>query len=73
VATGLDRGPDGLLYVANFKNDRVQVLRPDGTPVSVPEGASEGDRGMSRPTEVATADRLYVVDHGNDQIDVYNK
>lgn len=74
VATGVDRGPEGLLYVADFKNDRVQVLRPDGTPVTVLEGSAEGDRGMSRPTEVvATSGELYVVDHGNDQIDVYNK
>lgn len=74
VATGLDRGPEGLLYVADFKNDRVQVLEVDGTPVAVLEGSAEGDRGMSRPTEVvATSKKLYVVDHGNDQIDVYDR
>ncbi|MFB6374642.1 MAG: 6-bladed beta-propeller, partial [Bradymonadaceae bacterium] len=72
VATGIDRGPDGNLYVADFKNNRVQVLRPDGKPVAVIDGTGEGGGTMKHPTEVvATVDRLYVVDHGNHQVDVY--
>ncbi|MFB6264245.1 MAG: hypothetical protein ABEL76_11565 [Bradymonadaceae bacterium] len=72
VATGIDLGPEGRLYVADFKNHRVQVLRPSGEPVAVIEGGEEGDSAMTQPTDVvATGEKLYVVDHGHDQIDVY--
>jgi DNA-binding beta-propeller fold protein YncE len=77
VATGIDIGPDGRIYVADFTNNRVQVLDPDGTPVAVfgsagPEGESMGGESMKTPTDVvATNGRVYVVDHGHHQIDVW--
>jgi len=72
VATGIDRGPDGNLYVADFKNNRIQVLKPEGTPVAVIDGEADGDESMTHPTDVvATEKKLYVVDHGHHQIDMY--
>lgn len=73
VATGIDRGPNGNLYVADFKNDRVQVLNPNGEPIAILDGDGDDDDSISRPTDVLTTpERLYVVDHGNHQIDVYS-
>lgn len=74
VATGIDRGPDGHLYVADFKNDRIQILEPSGEVLAVLDGSGQGNSSMRRPTDVtATAVRLYVVDHGNHQVDVYRR
>lgn len=75
VATGIDVGPNGRLYVADFKNHRVQILEPSGKPIAVLQGEDRnGDATMAHPTEViAAVTRLYVVDHGHHQIDVYRR
>ena len=65
-------GLDGLLYVVDSGNFRIQVFRPDGT--FVRQFGSIGNRGgqFARPKEVATdpSGNVYVVDaaFGNFQI-----
>jgi len=72
IATGIDIGPDGLVYVADFDNSRVQILAPDGTPRAILDPDDVGDRAIERPTDiVATGLRLYVLDHGHHQVDIW--
>src|SRR5207248_1742754 len=61
---------NGLLFVADFGNDRVQVFRSDGTYVR-----SWGTRGtapgqFTRPTGIAVDHdgAVYVADHFNDRV-----
>nr|MDP2191890.1 6-bladed beta-propeller [Rhodoferax sp.] len=65
-------GKDGLLYVVDGGNFRVQVFRPDGTFVRVFGGIGRQGGQFSRPKEVATDPQgnVYIVDtaFGNFQI-----
>lgn len=65
-------GKDGLLYVVDGANFRVQVFRPDGTFVRVFGGIGRQGGQFSRPKEVATDldGNVYIVDSafGNFQI-----
>lgn len=65
-------GQDGLLYVVDGGNFRVQVFRPDGTFVRVFGGIGRQGGQFSRPKEVASdmAGNVYIVDSafGNFQI-----
>ncbi|HVC36852.1 MAG TPA: NHL repeat-containing protein [Gammaproteobacteria bacterium] len=69
--------PDGNLVVADFYNQRVQELRPDGT--FVRQWGETGKKGYVRsgtfnyPTDVAadTQGNIYVADGYNDRIQVF--
>lgn len=65
-------GQDGLLYVVDGGNFRVQVFRPDGTFVQVFGGIGRQGGQFSRPKEAATDPdgNVYIVDSafGNFQI-----
>lgn len=65
-------GKDGLLYVVDGANFRVQVFKPDGTFVRVFGGIGRQGGQFSRPKEVATDGdgNVYIVDtaFGNFQI-----
>ncbi|MEO5660028.1 MAG: 6-bladed beta-propeller [Polaromonas sp.] len=65
-------GRDGLLYVVDGANFRVQVFKPDGTFVRVFGGIGRQGGQFSRPKEVATGPdgNVYIVDSafGNFQI-----
>lgn len=65
-------GKDGLLYVVDGGNFRVQVFRPDGTYVDTFGGIGRQGGQFSRPKEVATDPdgNVYIVDtaFGNFQI-----
>lgn len=65
-------GKDGLLYVVDGANFRVQVFKPDGTFVRVFGGIGRQGGQFSRPKEVATDGdgNVYIVDSafGNFQI-----
>ena len=66
-ARALAFGPDGLLYVADACNHRVQVFAKDGTFVREFGGPGAGPGEMSYPYDVVfnTKGELYVVERGN--------
>lgn len=72
LARDVTIGKDGLLYVVDGGNFRVQVFRPDGTFVSTFGGIGRQGGQFSRPKEAAAdADgNIYIVDSafGNFQI-----
>lgn len=60
----------GLLFVADFGNDRVQVLRPDGTQPRAWGSRGNGPGQFTRTAGIAV-DRdglVYVSDHFNDRV-----
>jgi tripartite motif-containing protein 71 len=68
---GIDIDQDGLVYVADFRNDQVQVFDPDGKPLrafpdprkKVGKGSSGQDGTGIAVTDVAVADgRIYATD-----------
>jgi outer membrane protein assembly factor BamB len=60
-------GPDGLVYVADVGNGRVQVFRPDGTFVRKFGSFGQGEGQFIRPYQLgADVDRnVYVLDAGS--------
>lgn len=67
-------GPDGLLYVVDGANFRVQVFRPDGSFVRAFGGVGRQSGQFSRPKEAATdADgNVYVVDSAFGNFQIFN-
>ena len=67
-------GPDGLLYVVDGGNFRVQVFRPDGTFVRVFGGIGRQGGQFSRPKEAATdaEGNVYVVDTAFGNFQIFN-
>jgi DNA-binding beta-propeller fold protein YncE len=64
------RGPDGRLYVSEYRGSRISVLSPDGDWLSYIGGRGRGD-GMFVGPQNLTVDAdgyLYVVDYGNRRI-----
>jgi ABC-type Fe3+ transport system permease subunit/streptogramin lyase len=74
-AEGLAVGPDGLLYVADSCNHRVQVLRPDGAFVRLfgRAGAGPGELGYPYDVAVARDGRVYVCEFGNSRVQVFDR
>ncbi|XP_047115596.1 RING finger protein nhl-1-like [Schistocerca piceifrons] len=79
LAVAADEAGGTLLYVCDTGNDRLQVLRPDGTVVRVlgvrPLEDQPGvlQTEFDQPTGVAASrDRVAVADSGNNRVKVYN-
>jgi DNA-binding beta-propeller fold protein YncE len=64
------RGPDGRMYVSEYRGNRISVLSPDGEWLSYIGGRGRGDGMFVGPQNLAVdADGyLYVVDYGNRRI-----
>jgi len=73
VATGIDVGPRGRIYVADFYNSRIQVFSAGGRLESIIGGPSSGPGEFDRPTDVAVDERgtVYVTDFGNHRIQAF--
>jgi DNA-binding beta-propeller fold protein YncE len=69
-ARALALGPDGLLYVADACNHRVQVFTRDGELVRCWGQAGAGPGELSYPYDFAFGDKgvLYVVEYGNSRV-----
>jgi sugar lactone lactonase YvrE len=63
----------GHVFVADWRNNRVQELGPDGAPVAVFGADGPAEARLKRPSGVAVdADGLiYVADWGNNLVQVY--
>lgn len=73
VVAGISIGPDGRLYAADMNNDRVQVFGPDGRVLAILGLDGDGRARLKHPAEViATDNRVFILDTGNHEIDVYD-
>lgn len=75
VASGIEVGPMGRVYVADFYNNRVQVFSGEGAYI---ESFGEGGAGpgeLKGPTGVAVnADGdVYVADWGNHRVQMFRR
>ncbi|HEV2859321.1 MAG TPA: NHL repeat-containing protein [Solirubrobacterales bacterium] len=69
--TGVTRGFDGNVYVANTGNDRIEVFEPDGTVLPALGGPGSGPGQFSEPSSVyglAAESALLVLDAGNSRV-----
>ena len=71
---GLTVAPGGDIYVADWRNDRVQRFTQDGELVAVYGCSGGGDGQLSRPAGVAVDPEgyLYVADWGNERVQVFD-
>ncbi len=82
--TGLQVGPDGLIYIADTWNHAVVVVNPNGTVVRVlgnrgtqtditDAGDPMSEQGLFfGPRDIAISDdRIYVTDTGNERVQVF--
>jgi DNA-binding beta-propeller fold protein YncE len=70
-------GPDGLLYVADACNHRIQVFTRDGQLVRVLGEPGEGPGQLSYPYDLAfgklgEASMLYVAEYGNHRVQKFD-
>ncbi len=63
----------GDVYVADWKNDRVQKFTPDGDYLATFGGPGTGEGELKLPSDVAIDNEgdIYVTDWGNDRLNVY--
>jgi uncharacterized protein (TIGR03663 family) len=68
-------GPDGLLYVADSGNNRIQVLDAEGNFVQTWGSAGSGLGQFQEPWGIAVSDagRVYVADTWNHRIQVFDR
>ena len=73
VATGVGVDQQGLIYVADFYNDRIQIFSSMGRWLGTFGTHGTGPGEFDYPTDVAIAPdgRIYVVDFGNSRIQVW--
>ena len=76
----VDSGPDGHLFVVEWSNKRVQVLKKDGTyvrTIGITRQAGMGNDRFNNPwgvcVEPGPDGRLYVADTSNRRVQVLNK
>ena len=74
VATGVEVGPDGYIYVADFYNNRIQKFSPKGKLLTVIGTEGNGAGQLKYPTDMALDDagNVYVVDFGNNRIQKFS-
>ena len=70
---GIALDGDGMVYVADYWNNRVQKLTPEGKVLAVINTKGKGDR-LNQPVGlcVDNNDILYVVDYGSSTVCMYN-
>lgn len=68
-------GPDGLIYVPELTNSRVQVFDREGRSIRTMGSYGDGPGQLNSPTEVAVSPNgdIYVVDESNDRIQVFSQ
>jgi DNA-binding beta-propeller fold protein YncE len=73
VAIGLAVDALGRVYVADFKNHRIQVFTGQGTLLALFGAQGSGPGEFERPTDldIGPDGRIYLVDFGNDRIQVF--
>lgn len=73
VATGIATDVAARLYVADFKNNRVQVFDRDRNLVTVFGHLGSAPGAFESPTDldIGPDGRIYVVDFGNDRVQVF--
>lgn len=71
---GIAVGPGGVVYVVDSKNNRVQKLGPDGTPLLTWGSVGEGDGQLKDPCGItASADgSVYVADTWNHRVQKFD-
>jgi len=71
MPSDLDAGADGLVYVADTLNHRIQVLDIEGNAVRMLGTPGTGPEELNAPRGVACArDRIYVANSGNSRVDI---
>jgi len=70
VATSVGVASDGRVFVADFYNDRIQILSPAGAWLETIDASNNGGTALNHPTDVAFDETgaVYVVDFGNSRI-----
>jgi sugar lactone lactonase YvrE len=73
VATAVAVGPDGEVYVADFYHHRIRRFTVQGQLVAEFGRPGKGPGELDRPADMAVDDAgvLFVVDFGNDRIQVF--
>ena len=71
---GIAVDDEGAVYVADWRNDRVQIFSGDGEFIGKFGGTGCGDGEFNRPTDVTVDDDgdIYVADWGNDRVQMFN-
>ena len=69
---GIALDPDGNVCVADWRNDRIQRLTPDGEFLASYGSSGGGDGEFNRPSRVAidSDGNIYVADWGNQRVQV---
>ena len=69
---GITVGPKGDVYVADWRNDRIQRFSPSGEFLAEFGESGNGDGQFNRPTSVAvdTDGYMYMADWGNERVQI---
>jgi DNA-binding beta-propeller fold protein YncE len=73
IPWGIDIDKHGDVYVADWRNDRIQKFAPDGRFLMKFGASGQGDGEFNRPTGVAVDKDgiIYVTDFKNDRLQVF--
>lgn len=73
VATAVEAGPQGQIYVADYYNHRIKTFSAKGKRLATFGEQGSGEGQFDRPIDVAfnRSGTLYVVDFGNNRIQVF--
>ncbi|MFQ5749595.1 MAG: 6-bladed beta-propeller, partial [Planctomycetota bacterium] len=73
TATGVAGGPESQVFAADFENHRIQAFTSGGSFLAAVGEKGSAPGQLLRPTDLAVDENgvLYVVDFGNDRIQVF--